>query len=268
MTVHPVETLDLPELAPYRTLRRPLEHYQQGIFIAEGEKVVRRLLDSGLVVVTMLMTPEWFEHFRPLAETRPLTVYLASRALCETIVGYSLHQGIMAIARIPAPTALERLLAPEREDLLLVALDDLEHAENVGVVARNCAAFGADGILVGETSSSPWLRRAVRNSMGAVFRMPVVPVDDLAACIAGPLRAHGVVTIAAHPHETRPLHDWQMPRRMCVVLGNEGLGVSAKILRACDERVSIPMANDIDSLNVASASAVFLAEIVRRRRMS
>ncbi len=265
MKVITVDSLELPELAPYRTLRRPVEHYAQGIFVAEGEKVVRRLLASALDVLTMLLTPEWFEALGPAVAGRPHTVYLAPRQLCESIVGYNLHQGIMAIGRIPPQRSIEETVGEGRGPMLLVALDGLVHAENVGVVMRNCAAFGVDAVLVGETSSSPFLRRAVRNSMGAAFHLPVVHCEDLAGAIRGPLRARGVITAGAHPHAARSLYDWTPSGRTCLVLGNEGLGLSDEVLRACDERVAIPMHNNTDSLNVASASAVFLAEFARRR---
>src|SRR5262249_36502322 len=150
-----VESLDLPELEPYRTLRRPESHLRQGIFVAEGERVVRRLVESGLEVVSFLLEPVWFERLfadygRSLSEAQ---VFLAERRLLSTIVGFNLHQGVMAVAKVPAEPTLDRLPAEH----LLVALDQLRVSENVGVIVRNAAAFGADAILVGERSASPWL---------------------------------------------------------------------------------------------------------------
>ncbi len=266
MTIVPVTSLDLPALQPYRTLRRPHEHVAQGIFVAEGEKVVRRLLESGLETLSLLCTHTWLESLRPALECRSVTVHVAPKELVETIVGYNLHQGIMAVGRIPRPARLEDILA-RKGSLLLVGLDGLVHAENVGVVVRNCVGFGVDALLVGETSSSPYLRRAVRNSMGAVFQLPVVMVENLASCIAGILRAGSVVSLAAHPGGADSLFTDSMPDRLCLILGNEGLGLSEPVLQACDRRVSIPMEKGVDSLNVASASAAFLMEIVRQRRM-
>ncbi len=266
MTIVPVATLDLPALQPYRTLRRPHEHAAQGIFVAEGEKVVRRLLESGLETLSLLCTQAWLDALRPMLDRRTVTIYVAPKELLETIVGYNLHQGIMAVGRIPQPAGLEDILAREGS-LLLVGLDGLVHAENVGVVVRNCVGFGVDALLVGETSSSPYLRRAVRNSMGTVFQLPIVAVENLAACIAGPLRASKVVSVAAHPGGADSLFTTTMPGRLCLILGNEGLGISDPVLQACERTMSIPMEKGVDSLNVASASAAFLTEIVRQRRM-
>ncbi len=262
ITTEPVTSLDKRELSPYRTLRRPLEHFRDRIFVAEGEKVVRRLLNSDLEVVSILCTNEWYDKISRDLGRRNLIVYLGTKELVETIVGYNLHQGIMAIGKVPAGQPLDAFLT-NNQNIFLAALDGLVNAENVGVIVRNCAAFGIDGILVGETSSSPYLRRAVRNSMGAVFTLPVFHVDNLADTITGLLRPHGVFTIAAHPEGRRQFQDLKPLHRACVVFGNEGAGISEQVLNACDEQVGIHMKHGTDSLNVASASAVFLHELAR-----
>ena len=263
MRVEHLTSLDRKELTPYRTLRRPLEHFTKGYFIAEGEKVVRRLLESGLETVSILCTPEWFDRLSTKFDKGALTVFVGEKDLLRTIVGYHLHQGIMAVGKVPESPPLETFLHAERVSLLLVALDGLANAENVGVLVRNCAAFGVDGILVGETSSSPYLRRAVRNSMGTVFKLPVFHTDNLASVIRG-LHDLSVQTIAAHPHHSTPLEQLRLNKKICVVFGSEGGGISDAVLGACEERAAIEMMNDTDSLNVASASAVFLYDISRR----
>jgi tRNA G18 (ribose-2'-O)-methylase SpoU len=268
MIIVPALSLDEIDLQPYRTLRRPLEHQRNGIFVAEGKKVVRRLLGSSLEVLTVLLTPEWLEEYRPLLEQRPdtLRVYVAPKPVVEDIVGYNLHQGIMAVARIPQPLTLQETLAGIRPPALLVAVDGLTNAENLGVLVRNCAAFNADAVLVGETSSSPYLRRAVRNSMGTVFDLPVVHLVSLADSLHELRSNHSVRVIAAHPHtEQAELSQASMKGNCCIVFGSEGEGISASVLAACDELVAIPMREGVDSLNVASASAVFLYEAQRQR---
>jgi len=263
--VREVTTLNLPELAPYRTLRRPVEHQKQGIFVAEGDKVVRRLLDSGLTLVSMLMTPDWFHRLFTTGTQPPCQVFVADKKLVETIVGYGLHQGIMAVGRIPREQPLDEMIQLTQQPHLLVALDGIANAENVGVIMRNAAAFGAQGIVVGETSSSPYLRRAVRNSMGAVFRLPVVSstntVEDL-----GSLRTKGFSVIAAHPRASLSLYEADLTGDLCLILGNEESGVSTPVLEICTHQISIPILNQIDSLNVSSACAVFLYEIPRQRK--
>jgi tRNA G18 (ribose-2'-O)-methylase SpoU len=268
MTILPVATLDDPELDPYKTLRRPLEHQRKGIFVAEGEKVVRRLLESTLEVDSLLVTPEWLEVYRPHLERRSasLRVFLAPKKLVETIVGFPLHQGMMAVGRIPDSLDLARSLAQCRKPALLVAVDGLTNAENLGVLVRNCAAFNADALLVGETSSSPYLRRAVRNSMGTIFRLPVVHLSSLVGAIEEMRSAHRIRVIGAHPRaRQKSLHQVSLTGNTCIVFGSEGEGVSSGVLAVCDEAVTIPMRDGIDSLNVASASAVVLYEVQRQR---
>jgi tRNA G18 (ribose-2'-O)-methylase SpoU len=138
----------------------------------------------------------------------------------------------------------------------------------MGAVVRNCAAFGVQGLLVGESCASPFLRRAVRSSMGTVFQLPIVETPNLVRSLEH-LRSQGIQPIAAHPHvEGRTLFDAQLRQDICVVLGSEGFGLSSPVLAACQEAAAIPMAAEVDSLNVASAAAVFLYEARRQRRLS
>ena len=261
--IREITSLDLPELQPYRTLRRPAEHMQHGIFVAEGEKVLRRLLRSDLTIVSMLLTRQWLDQISSelnVSKQRNTIAYLADKRLLETIVGYNLHQGIMAVAKVPMERSLEEILSEIPKPHLLVALDGLEHAENVGIVVRNCAAFSVHCIIVGETSSSPYLRRAVRNSMGAVFHLPVVHTKNLAEALAFLHRQYATRIIAAHPHEKSSIRTVDLTGNLCIVFGNEGTGISKTILEKCTDRIAIPMMNETDSLNVGSASAVFLYE--------
>jgi tRNA G18 (ribose-2'-O)-methylase SpoU len=224
----------------------------------------------------MLLTPEW--HAALFGGAAPggglvapfaagAAVYVAPKDLLEGIVGFNLHQGLMAVAETPADTSLEDLLrAGPPGSRLYVALDDLVNAENVGLVARNCAAFGVDGLICGETSSSPWLRRAVRSSMGTVFGLPIHHSADLAATLAGLSSRARIETIAADPAGEADLYDTRLDGDVCVVVGHEGTGVRPGVLAACARRVAIPMWRGTDSLNVSSACAVFLSEARRQRR--
>jgi tRNA G18 (ribose-2'-O)-methylase SpoU len=279
-----ITSLDLPELAPYHTMRRSLEHEAQGIFVAEGERVVRRLLASRFEVVSVLLPEKHLEDFRPLLDARPenITVYLAERKLLEVLIGFTFYQGVLAVGKIPPAVALEDILAKIPPPRLLVALDELSNAENLGAIARNAIAFGVQALIVGETCSSPFLRRAVRNSMGTIFQLPVVelgtarcavrssqrddPTQKTLAQTLRDLRARGVRCIAAHPHaDGKTLSQADFSGDCCIVFGSEGHGISKTVLENCDEAVAIPMANDVDSLNVGAAAAVFLYEANRQR---
>ena len=265
--VQQIDSFDRPELQPYRTMRRQLEHRQQGIFVAEGEKVVRRLLESQLTVISLLLPEKWLFDLRPLLEMRPenISVFVADKSLLESLTGFSMYQGLLAVGQVPAPPTLHSLLARSHQPLLLAAADGLSSAENLGLLVRNCAAFGVQALLVGETCTSPFLRRAVRSSMGTIFKLPVVEAVSLAKTLAD-LRARGIRCVAAHPHGTgSTLGQAHLGGDCCIIFGSEGYGISPAVLAECDEAVAIPMAPQVDSLNVGSAAAVFLYEARRQR---
>jgi tRNA G18 (ribose-2'-O)-methylase SpoU len=263
-----VPSLDLPELAPYGTLRQSEEHRRAGIFVAEGDKVVRRLLESDYGVVSVLMPERRVAEFEPLVRARgeDIPVYVVELAELEKLTGFPFFQGVLAVGRVPRTHTLEAVLQKAPPPRLVVAVDGLSNAENVGLVVRNAAAFGAQALLVDDTSASPFLRRAVRNSMGTIFTLPVVESPALVGTL-GQLRAQGMRVIAAHPHtDRRTIHDANFTGDCCLVLGSEGLGVSPAVLEACHECVAIPMSPNVDSLNVGGAAAVFLYEAARQRR--
>jgi len=265
--VQPITSLEIPELEPYRTMRRSETHRGRQIFVAEGEKVVRRLLESPLPVESVLLPPKWVEEYRPMLEARPemIVAYTAEKDLLEQLVGFSMYQGVLAIGRIPKLPTLQEVIASSPATRLFVAIDGLTNAENLGGLVRNCAAFGVHGLLVSQTSSSPWLRRAVRGSMGTIFKIPTVEELDLPKAIRE-LRAKGIHCIAAHPHASgAALWEANLAQDCCVVFGSEGSGISPDVLSGCDACVAIPMCSGVDSLNVGNAAAVFLYEANRQR---
>jgi tRNA G18 (ribose-2'-O)-methylase SpoU len=263
-----IESFDLPELAPYRTMRRQQEQREQGIFVAEGEKVVRRLLESGLGIVSLLLPPKWLEAYSDLIAKRPepaLEVFVAEKEVLEELTGFSMYQGVLGVGRVPRSLSLDELLSQAPPPRLLMAVDGLSSADNLGGLVRNCVAFGASGIIVGETCCSAYMRRAVRGSMGTIFKLPVIESANLAADLhlAG---TRGLRVIAAHPHaEKRILTATDFTADCVIVAGSEGLGISPRVLASCDEAVAIPMQNGVDSLNVGTAGALFLYEAWRQR---
>jgi tRNA G18 (ribose-2'-O)-methylase SpoU len=267
LQIKTVENLDAPELAIYLTLRRVDEHERARVLVAANIKTVRRLLASRFTVVSALVTPAWLEGLEPLLRARPETicVFVAEQKLLETITGYKMHQGALAVARIPPPADFETLWASAPRPLLLAAVEGIASAENLGAVVRSCAAFGVNFLLVGETCGSPYQRRAVAGSMGTIFEQPVLPVDNLVEKLAA-LRARGVRCLAAHPRPgAKKLAAADLQGDCCLVFGAEGPGLTPAALAACDDTVEIPMPSHMNSLNVAAATAVFLYEATRQR---
>jgi tRNA G18 (ribose-2'-O)-methylase SpoU len=264
----PVRDLDLPDLEPYRTMRAQREHRLRGIFVSEGEKIVRRLLESPLEILSLLLPERWAEAYAGLLARRPenFAVYTAPKNLLENLTGFSMYQGVLAAAKIPPPTRIEAALAQSPQPQLFVAVEGLSSAENLGGLVRNCVAFGASALIVGETCCSPYLRRAVRGSMGTIFKLPVIETESLQKTIRF-AQSRGVRVIAAHPHaDCQNLSAAHFVDDSVIVLGSEGQGLSLEILNLCDEAVAIPMANEVDSLNVADAGAVLLYEANRQRQ--
>ena len=269
--VESAEGLDAPELAPYRTMRWQNEQRQQGIFVAEGEKVVRRLLESDYEIVSLLLPEKWFQEYSGVLEKRPeprIEVFMAEKEILEKLTGFSFYQGVLAVARVPKAVTLEEIMertARANEPRLFVALDEVSNAPNLGGLIRNCAAFDVDALILGETCCSAWLRRSVRSSMGTIFKLPIVESASLRASIEL-LKGAGVRVIAAHAHANeRRVSQADFTRDCVIILGSEGHGISPEVLDLCDEQVLIPMQNGVDSLNVGTAGAIFLFEASRQR---
>ncbi len=225
-----------------------------GRFIGEGHHVVRKmLLDTK--VEKCLLTPEGFERLKELIPPEA-EVLIKSKEEMSDYVGFKVHRGYFAMGLIPEPIPFR--------DGLVIALDGISHAENVGSILRNCAGFGVGGVIIGETTANPWLRRSVRVAMGAPLRTPLKFTDNLAETIS----QMSIPTYAAHIHgEKMNLDEIDLSQDTCIVLGSEADGVSPSVLDACDRTVYIPMSADWDCINVAASSAVFLYAATRQRKV-
>jgi tRNA G18 (ribose-2'-O)-methylase SpoU len=248
----PIDILDAddPRVADSRSLKERRLN-DEGRFIAESERVVRRLVASGLPIRSVLLTaPRLATLGDALGGDFP--VYLAPQSVLDGVAGFHVHRGCLAVG--------ERPPAPEipRGARTLVVLEDLTDVDNLGAIARHAAAFGADAILLSPRSADPFYRKAIRVSLGAVFTLPIVRLahwpDDLQA-----LRADGVAIVGAVlDADATPLDSFARPERVALLFGAEGPGLSAPARAACDQRVTIPMSPGADSLNVATAAALFL----------
>lgn len=249
---------------PFRDAKRSWLHRQRGWFIAEGPEVVRRLLEHGLRVVSVLTVArqlrEVLEKVREPSERVP--VYVMDAGTMARVAGYEVFQGLLVLACIPQERSAGKIEARR-----VVALDGISSAENVGVIVRNAAALGADTIWAGRGTASPWLRRAVRVSMGAVFALQVWEEVDLIERLAEARQAGMVCWASVVDPQAPSLWDCRLKDPFVLVVGAEKDGISQAVLEACDQRLRIPMAAGQDSLNVANALAVILAEAARQRAL-
>jgi len=239
-----------PRVAGYRALKERAV-IEAGRFVAESERVVRRLVASGLGIDSVLLTAP---RLATLADVLvgPFPVYLAPQAVLDGVAGFHVHRGCLALGVRPSAPQLPR------EARTIVALEDLTDVDNLGAIARHAAAFGADGLLLSPRCADPFYRKAIRVSLGAVFGLPIARAAAWPDALAD-LRAGGVQVVGAvlDPGAT-PLGRFARPPRTALLLGAEGPGLSAAARAACDHLVTIPMSPQADSLNVATAAAIFL----------
>lgn len=256
-----------PRVAAYvrlrdTNLRRSLEA-EHGLFIAEGEKVIRRAVAAGYPVRSLLMEPRWAEPLADLLDAVDAPVYVADPEVVDAVAGYPVHRGALAeMGRTPLPSVREVLDAART----LVVCEDIVDHTNVGAIFRCVAALGVDAVLISPRCADPLYRRSVKVSMGAVFTVPYARMTQWRAGLAE-LGAAGFRLLALTPAaDAVPLAEAVAAtrgRRCALLLGTEGDGLSARWSQAADVRVRIPMSRGVDSLNVSAAAAIACYELTR-----
>lgn len=267
-----------PRLADYVRLRdvqlRKSLEAEHGIFIAEGEKVIRRAIRSGHRVRSLLTARRWAEPLHDLLAEVDAPVYLAPEEVLEGVAGFAVHRGALAaLDRSPLPNVPELLAGDARPGAAapprrVLVLEDLVDHGNVGAIFRCAAALGVDAIVLSPRCADPLYRRAVKVSMGAVFAVPYARMtrwyDGL-----DQLRTAGFRLLALTPQPSAvPLGEAGAGERVALMLGTEGDGLSSRWLTAADQPVRIPMdaratERGVDSLNVVAAAAIACHELMR-----
>ncbi|MGH3417786.1 MAG: TrmH family RNA methyltransferase [Actinocrinis sp.] len=233
---------------------------EQGLFIAEGEKVIARALAAGYPMRSMLLSDKWLDLMAPSIARAGAPVYVGESALLEQVTGFHVHRGALAaMGRVPLPDPAALLERSRR----VVVLEKVNNHTNIGAIFRCAAALGMDAVLLAPDCADPLYRRSVRVSMGTVFAVPYARLGADPALpwprALGLLAGHGYRCMALTPApdavDLRAL-SIAAGERVALLLGSEGEGLSPRALAACDLRVRIPMAAGVDSLNVAAAAAV------------
>ncbi len=236
-------------------LRRTLEP-EAGLFIAEGERIIRRALEAGFRLRTVLLEERWLAPLTPvLAGLADVEVLVVEPDVLRAVTGYQVHRGALAtFLRRPLPAPAELLGVADR----VAVLEGMVDPTNVGAVFRAAAALGLDAVLLDPRCADPLYRRAVRVSMGAVLALPYARFDRWPAGVEQ-VRAAGLTVLALTPAPDAVSIDdltAEQTARSAVLLGTEGAGLTPRAQAAADLRVRIPMSRGIDSLNVAAAAAV------------
>ena len=261
MRVEYLENLDREELADFRSLTdvalRRLSEPRGGLYIAESSKVIARALAAGHQPRSVLVLEQLLPQVSEMLTDHDIPVFVGPGELLKELTGFDMHRGALASMHRPALPAVEELLHTARR---VVVLEDIVDHTNVGAIFRAVAGLGADAVLITPRCADPLYRRSVRVSMGTVLQVPWTRLPEWpdAAVL---LRAAGFhIAALALSDSAVDLADFasNAPERIAIVLGAEGDGLSAAALTHADSVVTIPMMHGVDSLNVASASAVAL----------
>ena len=259
-----ITDVDDPRLDDFRDLttadRRPDRPGGRGLVIAEGTVVVRRLIASRYPVRAFLGVRKRFDELGAELNDVAAPYFVASAELMAAVVGFHLNRGVLATAdRVAFPPVAELLDAATS----VVVLEGVGDHENLGSIFRNAAALGIGAVLLGDGCADPLYRRSVRVSMGTVLLVPFAQLPGAWPVPAEVLRGCGftVAALTPRPAAVSLRRAGLAGRRIALVLGSEGPGLTAAALEAADLQVRIPMAPGVDSLNVATAGAIAFAEL-------
>jgi len=253
-------------LADYRDLRdvelRKHLEAEHGLFLAEGEKVVRRAGEAGFAARSFLMAPRWLDGLADVLDRSEAPCYVVTEDLAEEVTGFHVHRGALAsLERAPLPS-VAAVLADART---VVVLEDVVDHTNVGAIFRSAAALGVDAVVLSPRCADPLYRRSIKVAMGAVFSVPYARMYGWYDGVAE-LSGAGFTTVALTPAEDAvEIEDAVRGLdKVALLMGSEGPGLSRRWMETAERRAVIPMAAGIDSLNVAAATAVACYVTARR----
>jgi tRNA G18 (ribose-2'-O)-methylase SpoU len=265
-----IASIDDRQLEPYRNLKFTSAMRRDGLFVAEGDKLVRQLLHSRFRVHSVLAGEEFLAR-GSLQIPPDVTTFVAPDSLLREIVGFKFHRGVLACGfrgnepclsdvLDQAPAIAGNSAAKEATSpVAAVVCIDIQDPTNLGTILRTAEAFGVAAVVLGGDCADPFSRRVLRVSMGSPFQLPIAHSTDLASDLASLRQREKMSLIAAVADSTgEPFDRVDPPDRFAILLGNESTGLSTQWLDLCDRRVTIPMTPRADSLNVAVATGILL----------
>ena len=262
-----IDQPDDPRIAGFRDIRERDLTGRQGLFVAEGEVVLNVLTSPQSLCrpVALLLDVKRVGALSGVLSGLPddVPVHVADQPVLDAIAGFHLHRGILALGRKPEPTTLEACLAGLGPEAVVVAVCGVGNHDNMGGIFRNAAAFGAV-VLLDKHCCDPFYRKAVRVSVGAVLRTPMVTGLDGTEMVES-LKGAGFEVLAMTPGGGETLDQVSRVARAAILLGPEGPGLSAALIARC-RPVGIRMSGGFDSLNVATAGALALHHFTRQAK--
>jgi tRNA G18 (ribose-2'-O)-methylase SpoU len=273
-TVIAVERSDDPLVSAFRNVKDAASR-SAGVFLAESELVIARVFDSGCFVKALLVSASRFDrlasriksaqaaqHARFGADAT-FSVFVCEQSTLEAIVGFPLHRGCLAICQRPVLPSIETLLHDAKT---VVVLDDVVDPDNIGSVFRHVAGFGADAVVLSSHAGDPLYRKSVRASMGWVLEVPYTRLEGRESLLPA-LHQLGFATIALTPRRDAPtlrsvVDGLRSSDRVALLLGAEAPGLPDHTIANATYQARIPMTEHVDSLNVATAGALALYELI------
>ena len=256
-----ISSLDHEGLSDYRGLTdvalRRVSEPAGGLYIAESAKVIARAIAAGHKPRSVLLQEQWLADIEPILAGHDVPVFVGDSALLESLTGFEMHRGALASMHRPPLAPVSAILEGARR---VVVLENIVDHTNVGAIFRSVAGLGADAVLVTPRCADPLYRRSVRVSMGTVLQVPWTRLPEWpeGAQLLKDAGFHLAALALAPDAVTLPEFAASAPEKVAILLGAEGDGLSRAALQNADTTVTIPMLHGVDSLNVASASAVAL----------
>lgn len=261
---NPIEIRDVsdPRIAQFARLTdaqmRSRLDPRKAVVIVESPKVIATALECGLEPLSLLCERKHIEGDAReiIAQCGDIPLYTGEREILAAITGYKLTRGVLCAMRRPCERRIADLPSSARR---ILVLDEISDSTNIGAIFRSAAALGMDAVALTPTSCDPLNRRSIRVSMGAVFRIPWIWIDDMAELSAAGFKT---VAMALRPDSVSLTSKvLKAEEKLAVIMGAEGYGLSAGVIDSCDYVVKIPMAYNLDSLNVAAAAAIACWEL-------
>ncbi|MEM9827998.1 MAG: RNA methyltransferase [Planctomycetota bacterium] len=265
MGIHLISDPEDPRVAGFVGLRKDdRKQASAGTFVVEGRRCVRRLIDSSVDVIALLVQHGRQDEAAGWVDDRT-PIYAMHREQLQAVAGYPFHRGFLALANRPRPLSLRHWLSQSPPFRVAIASLGISERENLGSVIRTATALGLGPVLYCTRSADPYSRMAIRASMATVLKQSLITLDDPPADLQW-ARGHGVRLVAATTHadprthrKPTPLLEYQADRRPTIlVVGHESDGIPAEVEAIADDRVCIPMAGGVDSLNAAVAAAILM----------
>jgi len=265
-----IDTPDDPRLGLYTAMKDRDVRRETGLFLAEGEHLVRRAFEAGLAVRSVLVIEQKADRVEAMladAGASDVALLVCTRRVLAGAVGFAMHRGMIAAVQPPSDSvglaAMDQAVdgCADRGLPTLLVCPEITNVENLGLLTRVAAGLGVGAMVLGPRCADPWYRRSVRVSMGAVYKMPMVRLDDLEAGLDRLRARHGYSLVATVTDaDAWPLGGVRVldGERHAILLGSEGHGLPDGVVHRCDNKVRIPMHAQTDSLNVAVAAGIVL----------